>query len=146
MESKLKHLKMIQAVINRMAHNSFLLKGWSVILTAALFVLAANDAKPQFILVALFPALMLWGLDGYFLWQERLFRALYDRVRLADSSVDYSMNTEYRAVSQRDQGLVADDLVEDRAGFSWGGRGRGCDSRCFGWMIQQLSGKECRSG
>ena len=75
-----------------MAHNSFLLKGWNVTLTSALFVLAANDAKPQFILVALFPALMFWGLDGYFLWQERLFRALYDRVRLADS-VDYSMNT-----------------------------------------------------
>ena len=92
MEAKLKHLEMIQAVINRMAHNSFLLKGWSVTLTSALFVLAANDAKPQFILVALFPALMFWGLDGYFLWQERLFRALYDRVRLADL-VDYSMST-----------------------------------------------------
>jgi hypothetical protein len=92
MEAKLKHLEMIQAVISRMAHNSFLLKGWSVTLTSALFVLAANDAKPQFILVALFPALMFWGLDGYFLWQERLFRALYDRVRVADL-VDYSMNT-----------------------------------------------------
>ena len=92
MESKLKHLEMIQAVINRMAQNSFLLKGWSVTLTAALFVLAANDARPQFILVALFPALMFWGLDGYFLWQERLFGALYDRVRVADL-VDYSMDT-----------------------------------------------------
>jgi hypothetical protein len=92
MESKLKHLEMIQAVINRMAHNSFLLKGWSVTLTAALLALAASNAKPQLILVALFPATMFWGLDGYFLWQERLFRSLYDYVRATDL-VDYSMDT-----------------------------------------------------
>ncbi len=29
MDAKLKHLEMIQAVITRMAHNSFLLKGWT---------------------------------------------------------------------------------------------------------------------
>ena len=25
--------------------------------------------------------LVFWGLDGYFLWQKRLFRKLYNRVR-----------------------------------------------------------------
>lgn len=29
-ENKLKHLEMLQAIINRMAVNSFSLKGWSV--------------------------------------------------------------------------------------------------------------------
>jgi len=37
MEKKLKHLEMLQGVINRMANNSFLLKGWSVVLISALF-------------------------------------------------------------------------------------------------------------
>ena len=37
MDAKLKHLEMIQGVINRMANCSFLLKGWSVTLIAALF-------------------------------------------------------------------------------------------------------------
>ncbi len=36
---------------------------------------------------------VFWGLDGYFLWQERLFRALYDHVRvLAEDQVDFSMD------------------------------------------------------
>ena len=37
MENKLKHLQMIQGIINRMASNSFALKGWSVTLVAGIF-------------------------------------------------------------------------------------------------------------
>ena len=44
-ERKLKHLEMIQGVINRLAANSFMLKGWSVFLISALFVLAARDDR-----------------------------------------------------------------------------------------------------
>ena len=40
------------------------------------------------------PVLLFWGLDGYFLWQERLFRALYDHVRMLENGeVDFSMRT-----------------------------------------------------
>lgn len=95
MTQKLKHLDFIQAIINRMAHNSFMLKGWSVILVSALFALtAAKDAKLIFVAFAYFPVIMFWILDGYFLWQERLFRKLYDHVRIMDeSNIDFSMNT-----------------------------------------------------
>jgi hypothetical protein len=86
MENKRKHLEMIQGIVNRLAHCSFLLKGWSVILVSALFALAAKDAKIYFIYLAYFPAIAFWGFDGYFLWQERLFRKLYDRVRGTDDA------------------------------------------------------------
>ena len=93
-ENKRTHLQMLQAVINRMAANSFHLKGWSVVLVAALFALAAGDSEKAFIYLAYFPALAFWGLDGYFLRQERLFRKLYDRVRLLEpEKVDFSMDT-----------------------------------------------------
>ena len=72
MESKLKHLDLIQGVINRMANNSFLLKGWSVTLISALFALAAKDSNSLFIYLAYFPCVAFWSLDGYFLWQERM--------------------------------------------------------------------------
>ena len=37
-----------------------------------------------------------WGLDGYFLWQERLFRALYDHVRAQnEADLDYGMDTRW---------------------------------------------------
>lgn len=94
MEAKLKHLEFIQGVINRMANNSFSLKGWSVLLVSALFALAAADSNKLFIYLAYFPSVFFWILDGYFLWQERLFRKLYDKVRLlSEADIDFSMDT-----------------------------------------------------
>ncbi len=94
MESKLKHLEMIQNVVTRMAGNSFLLKGWSVTLVSAIIALATAGTDKRFMLIAYFPVIMFWVLDGYFLRQERLFRKLYDAVRQADETkIDFSMNT-----------------------------------------------------
>lgn len=93
MESKLKHLEMIQGIINRLAGNSFLLKGWSVTLTSALFALAAKDANPFFVYLAYFPSAIFWVLDGYFLRQERLYRKLYQHVsNKKHEEIDFSMN------------------------------------------------------
>src|SRR5437016_4784148 len=77
-----------------MASNSFLLKGWSVTLVAALFALAAKDSDKKYIVVAYFPVLVFWILDAYFLSQERRFRNLYDAVRVKkEDEIDFSMNT-----------------------------------------------------
>lgn len=94
MEKKQKHLEMILRIVDRLSTNSFLLKGWSVVLVSALFALAAKDAKLVFVYLSYFPAFAFWGLDGYFLWQERLYRKLYDKVRSqSEESVDFSMDT-----------------------------------------------------
>jgi hypothetical protein len=94
MDKKHAHLVIIQGVINRLSQNSFLLKGWSVVLIAALFALAAKDSNAMFVYLAYFPLFAFWFLDGYFLWQERLYRNLYDKVRIMDeSNIDFSMNT-----------------------------------------------------
>jgi hypothetical protein len=94
MEKKKTHLEMLQGIINRLSHNSFLLKGWSVVLISAFFALGANNTKVFFIYLAYFPAIAFWVLDGYFLHQERLFRALYNRVRvLEEENIDFSMDT-----------------------------------------------------
>jgi hypothetical protein len=78
-----------------MANNSFLLKGWSVTLIAALFALAAKDSDKRYILVAYFPAFVFWILDAYFLSQEKLFRSLYDAVRAKkEDEIDFAMSTE----------------------------------------------------
>ncbi len=93
-DNKRKHLEFIQAAVNRMASNLFLLKGWTVTLIAALFALAAKDARPVYFAIAYFPPLMFWVLDGYFLSQERRFRSLYEHVRkLPESAIDFSMDT-----------------------------------------------------
>jgi len=94
MDNKRAHLQMLQAVITRMSTDSFLLKGWSVLLVSALFALAAADSQKGFVYLAYFPAIAFWLLDAYYLRQERLFRELYDRVRkLEEVDVDFSMDT-----------------------------------------------------
>lgn len=93
MEAKLKHLEFAQLTITRMAANSFLLKGWCITLISALAVLAQKDTNTNFWVVALVPATTFWGLDGYFLRQERLFRKLYDSVRAkSEEEIDFSMD------------------------------------------------------
>lgn len=95
MEEKLKHLEFIQQAINRMASNLFLLKGWTVSLIAAMFALAAKESRDLYFLLAYFPTLMFWLLDGYFLSQERRFRSLYDHVtKLDESAINFSMDTQ----------------------------------------------------
>src|SRR5881296_3689006 len=86
-----KHLEFVQNAISRMAGNSFLLKGWTVTIAAALFALAAIDSNRRFAVLALFPSLAFWGLDAYYLRQERLFRRLYDELRkLSDENYEKS--------------------------------------------------------
>ena len=67
-ERKIKHLELVQGVINRLSRCSFLLKGWSVVLVSALFALSAADSQPIFAFLAFMPTLVLWGLDGFFIW------------------------------------------------------------------------------
>ncbi|WP_295393499.1 hypothetical protein [uncultured Thiodictyon sp.] len=64
-----KHLGMVQGVINRLAGNSFSLKGWSMTLVSALLGLALSGkgGNPLGAMIALFPALTFWALDGYYL-------------------------------------------------------------------------------
>ena len=94
MDDKQKHLEFIQGVINRLAGNSFLLKGWTVTLVSALFVLAQKNAIKPYIILTYIPVIMFWLLDGYFLRQERLYRKLYDEVRKKNDGIcNYSMDT-----------------------------------------------------
>jgi hypothetical protein len=76
----LKQLEWLQAVITRMASNSFLLKGWAVTLTTALLALSTKDADRTFAILAIYPTLVLWALDAYYLQLERKFRAQFEEI------------------------------------------------------------------
>ena len=77
---KIKHLEFIQNVISRMNTNSFQIKGWSIVIASALLAIYASTKDNYFFLVAVFPTLMFWFLDAYYLNQERKFRGLYNDV------------------------------------------------------------------
>lgn len=95
-DDKKKHLEFLQLAINRMASNSFILKGWNITLIVGLFALTLKDLSSSYIYLAILPAFAFWGLDAYYLRQERLFRKLYDSIRKTKrKDIDpYSLNTQ----------------------------------------------------
>lgn len=94
MDNKVKHLEMIQGVISRISSNSFSLKGWAVTLVAGIFVLSSKDANKLYFLVAYIPIIVFWFLDAYYLLQEHLCIALYNKVRnLPENEINFDMDT-----------------------------------------------------
>ena len=60
-------------------------------LAAAMVLMARQDApNPYLVLTLVVPIAGFWILDGYFLWQERLFRKVYDEIRQQDDT-DFEM-------------------------------------------------------
>ena len=91
-DHRVKHMEMIQGVINRPAGNSTAMKGWSVTIVAAMLaILAGQDG--EMVLFALVPAIAFWGLDAFYLRLERLYRQLYDAARRDDDPAElFSMD------------------------------------------------------
>lgn len=94
--AKIKHIEMVQEIISRQAHNSFLVKGWSLALVTIVFAFVGTQATsenvvryPWLILFVLIPVSIFWQLDALFLTQERLFRKLHEAI-----AEDIRENTE----------------------------------------------------
>jgi len=94
MQDKIKHLEFIQNIVNRMAKNSFILKGWSITLVSGLVFFSFENGilgfKEYIYLVILF----FFLLDMYYLEKEKQYRTLYNRVRMR-RKVDFSLEIKY---------------------------------------------------
>lgn len=94
-ENKLKHLEFIHNTINRMSTNSFIVKGWTITLISALFVLAQKDSNITYAILTYIAVPIFWYLNAFFLLQERRYRSLYDDVRRKDENdIDFSMDAK----------------------------------------------------
>lgn len=87
MENNSDYLALIQGVISRMANNAFLIKGWSITLTAALLAVGGSVSsssdfdKHLFFIVNSACLLGFIWLDAYFYYNEKKYRELYDYAR-----------------------------------------------------------------
>jgi hypothetical protein len=88
---EVEHLKLIQGVVGRMASNSFLIKGWTITLTAALLGLAKADSEAAFAWINVGVIAVFALLDSYYLATERSYRALYV-TESAQSSGTYTLS------------------------------------------------------
>ncbi len=98
-ENARKHLEFVQAVISRLATTSALIKAWALTLIAALYGYGAVQSDAQVTAVGIVAPLAFWFLDSFFLRQERLYRYLYERVRLGEIDL-FDMNVERYAASE----------------------------------------------
>ena len=92
-EKKIKHLEMIEAVIERMAKNCFQLKGWAMTLVAIVGALGAQGSDKKFMLLAFIPILGFWVLDAFYLQQERRYKQLYKNVAIKnEDEIDFNLD------------------------------------------------------
>jgi hypothetical protein len=91
-EEELKHLEMIQSAIMRMAGNSFNMKAWTVGIASTALALTSKEGAIGALLAAAVGVAFCF-LDAYYLRQERLFRRLYNAVRLRKSVDPFDMDT-----------------------------------------------------
>ena len=83
--ARVEHLKLIQAVITRLARSSFAVKSATVAASAARIAFSAATDSPL-VSVAGTAILPLWLLDASYLRRERSFRRFYDHVRIGPPS------------------------------------------------------------
>ena len=91
-----KEIDLIQGCINRMAQNSFMIKGWCITIVTALIAFLDKNIN-AFILGFIFiiPILAFWYLDSFFLLTERLYRRKYEWViknRLTSDEKFFDLN------------------------------------------------------
>jgi hypothetical protein len=80
-----KELDLIQAVVNRMAANSFEIKKWSLSIVAIVLALGKDELEnpthlSTLVIVIGITIFSFWFLDAYFLRLERMYRKLYEYV------------------------------------------------------------------
>src|ERR1700759_2340136 len=81
--AKLKHLEFIQNTIARMSTSSFLFKGWAITIAAGLSAFASTSHRNTLrvaLIGAIISSILFWSLDGYYLWIEHRYVALYKKV------------------------------------------------------------------
>lgn len=91
-----KEIDLIQACVNRMAQNSFMVKGWTISLVAVVLALLPETFDLiGLCLIGTVAVVCFWYLDAFFLRTEKLYRWKYDWVianRLNCDKYCYDLN------------------------------------------------------
>ncbi|WP_285959900.1 hypothetical protein [Thomasclavelia spiroformis] len=93
MNNKIKHLEMIENIIERMSKNCFQLKSWTMTLVAGISVFSSQNNNKKFIFITLFPLFFFWILDSFYLQLERKYRLLYKHiVEKEEENIDFNLD------------------------------------------------------
>jgi hypothetical protein len=103
-EFMIEELRIVQDIIKRMSLNSILIKSWTIILVVASLFLKSEKFQT---IIAFIPILIFWYLDAHFLWLERLYRRVYDWIRINRLNTDeYLFDMDYKKFIKDEQSRV----------------------------------------
>ena len=98
-EKLFKEIDLIQGCINRMANNSFLVKGWALGVFAGVTAITKGDNLNNtilFVCTTIVPFVCFWILDAFFLQTEKKYRIMYaerlEKRKLEDDSNLYELD------------------------------------------------------
>lgn len=97
-EKRITHLGFIEGTIERMANNSSTIKGWAIAIAAAFIGVGFfnKDDNPIYtwiiFIVACAITAIIWCLDAFYLYQEKLYRELYKYVSTSEKDLNYTMD------------------------------------------------------
>lgn len=93
-EVSIAHMSMIQGVVTRLETNSFTLKALAMTLAASVLAFTGAVKNPNWVypLAGCFPVVVFWVMDAKYLRLGRLFRNLFDSVRLGNVDAPFSMD------------------------------------------------------
>lgn len=100
-EIMMKEIDLIQDIIKRMAHNSFLIKGWTITLILTTFLLKSEDLEKG-ALISLVPLVGFWFLDSFYLSTERNYKKLHEWI-IANrkNSLDFCFDLSLKIVDEK---------------------------------------------
>lgn len=91
-----KEIDLIQSCVNRMAQNSFMVKGWLITLVTVILALLPENVNVRGVcIIVLLATFCFWYLDAFFLRLERLYRWKYEWViakRAENDKFYYDLN------------------------------------------------------
>jgi hypothetical protein len=77
---RIKHLELIQTVVERLVTLEFFVKGWALTVVGVALGFAVKKERPGLVLASLGSTLLFGAYEWYLLRTERQFRALFDHV------------------------------------------------------------------
>lgn len=96
MDNKIRHLEMIQGVINRIAGHKPQFKGWFITLIVAINILDTSNFVKNQITLMLIISISFLCISSYYLYLERLYINLFNDVR-EEKKGNFDMNiSDYR--------------------------------------------------
>lgn len=109
-----KEIDIIQGCINRMASNSFLIKGWFITLFLGVFTFGYDKINIITLIIILgILSIVAWLSDAYFLQLERKYRKKYEWVianRMISDNYLYNLNPEEKSMRSNEKNISFKDV------------------------------------